>query len=151
MTIYIGIDAGTVSGLAVLQPRATVPELSEIPDTDELVFFMQKEMFRGTPMVIFYEKFVISARTIKTDVVYDTLLFNGWLHHEARRFPYIKTQGFTPSQSKSFSTDEKLKHLGWHVPSKGGHQNDASRVLLLGMTKRRDERVITPLKEMMNA
>jgi hypothetical protein len=148
MTVYIGIDAGTKSGFCLLGPNDTVPALYEYGDIDELVDDTRNLMYRGTPTVIFYEKFTISARTIKTAVVYDTLLFNGWLHHEGARFPYIKTQGFTPAQSKGFSTDAKLKHLDWYSPTKGGHQNDAARVMLLGMAKAGDARVINSLKGM---
>ena len=149
MTKFIGIDAGTVSGYAELTYNREVPEVSEFQTTDELVFHMQKEMMKGSPLVIFYEKFVISQRTIKTEVVYDTLLFNGWLHHEGRRMAYVETIGYTPAQSKAFSTDDKLKALGWHNPTPGGHQNDAARVLLLGLAKRGDARVINGLKAML--
>lgn len=36
-----------------------------------------------------------------------------------------------PVSAKKFATDEKLKRMGWYFPSKGGHQNDAARHLLL--------------------
>ena len=36
----------------------------------------------------------------------------------------------TPARAKSFSTDEKLKRIGWHTAGKG-HATDASRHLLL--------------------
>jgi hypothetical protein len=36
-----------------------------------------------------------------------------------------------PVSAKKFSTDDKLKKIGWYFPSKGGHQNDAARHLLL--------------------
>lgn len=148
MTKYIGIDAGTVSGYAELSYNQTVPDLYEYDTVDGLVNHMSTEMMRGSPVHIFYEKFVISGRTLKTAIVYDTLLFNGWLHHEGRRFQYVETTGFTPAQSKGFVSDAKLKHLGWHSPTKGGHQNDASRVLALGMAKLGDARVVNGLRGM---
>jgi len=146
MTVHIGIDAGTKSGFALLGPNDTTPAMYEYDDITELVTDVRNLMYRGTPTVVYYEKFTISARTIKTAVVYDTLLFNGWLHHEGERFPYIKTKGFTPAQSKGFSTDAKLKHLDWYANTKGGHQNDAARVMLLGMAKDGDARVISGLR-----
>lgn len=41
-----------------------------------------------------------------------------------------------PSKAKSFSTDDKLKRLGWYVPTPGGHANDAARHLLVRLTER---------------
>ena len=41
----------------------------------------------------------------------------------------------TPVSAKKFSTDDKLKAMGWYFPSKGGHQNDAARHLLLHEVK----------------
>ncbi len=146
MTIHIGIDAGVASGFALLKPGDLVPELAEYPDINDLVADMSTRIMKGTPLVIYYEKFIISSRTVKTKVEYDTLLFNGWLHHEGRRYPYIKTEGFTPAQAKGFATDTKLKKLDWYAPSKDGHQNDAARVLLYGLTKERDARVIDGLR-----
>jgi len=37
----------------------------------------------------------------------------------------------SPSKGKAFSTDAKLKALGWYAPSPGGHKNDALRHLLV--------------------
>jgi hypothetical protein len=42
--------------------------------------------------------------------------------------PFIRQ---TPAQAKGFATDDKLRTLGWYNPSKGGHQNDAARHLLV--------------------
>ena len=146
MTTYIGIDAGTVSGFVLLGYKDKVPAMSEYADVNEMVHDCAALMMAGTPTVFFYEKFEISQRTLKTNIVYDTLLFNGWLHHEGRRFPYITTKGYTPAQSKKFSTDDKLKTLGWHKPSKGGHQNDAARILLRGLAELQDHRVMEGLR-----
>jgi hypothetical protein len=143
VTIYVGVDAGTVSGLAIFDGKKL--EMVEVASTDELVYLCSNLMMRGSPTKFFYEKFVISARTIKTTVVYDTLLFNGWLHHEGRRFKYIETQGYTAAQSKSFSTNDKLKHMGWYLPTKDGHANDAARVLLLGLASAGYQSVIERL------
>lgn len=41
----------------------------------------------------------------------------------------------SPADAKKFSTDKKLKSLGWHTPTPDGHANDALRHLLLGMVR----------------
>ncbi len=42
----------------------------------------------------------------------------------------------SPADAKRFSTNDKLKRIGWYASSKGGHQNDALRHLLLLAIKR---------------
>lgn len=37
----------------------------------------------------------------------------------------------SPADGKRFGTDEKLRAMGWHRPSPGGHRNDAARHLLV--------------------
>lgn len=41
----------------------------------------------------------------------------------------------TPAQAKQFATDAKLRKIGWHRSTEGGHENDARRHLLLGMVR----------------
>ncbi len=36
-----------------------------------------------------------------------------------------------PAHAKQFSTNDKLKRIGWYTPTIGGHANDAVRHLLL--------------------
>jgi hypothetical protein len=40
-----------------------------------------------------------------------------------------------PSE-KGFASAAKLKKMGWYRPSKGGHQNDAARHLLIACVRR---------------
>jgi hypothetical protein len=40
-----------------------------------------------------------------------------------------------PAEAKSFSTDAKLRAMGWYTPTRGGHVNDAKRHLLLYLVK----------------
>lgn len=144
MTTYVGLDAGVVSGVAVLEHGKMVPEFHELGD-HETIGLMARLMQKGTPTVIFYEKFVISQRTLKTTIQYQTLNINGWVHYEGARLKYITTKGYTAAQSKAFSTDDKLKKMEWWHPSKDGHGNDAARVLLLGLSVLRNPWVLSEL------
>ncbi len=49
----------------------------------------------------------------------------------------------SPASAKKFSTDDKLRAMVWYFPSKGGHQNDAARHLLLYCT---NQKLIDPRK-----
>lgn len=44
----------------------------------------------------------------------------------------VKAVKYSPSEAKSFSTDAKLKKLGWYKTG-AGHDNDAARHLLLAL------------------
>ncbi len=48
----------------------------------------------------------------------------------------VETIKQSPADGKSFSTDEKLKKLDWYKPGPG-HDNDASRHLLLALVNRK--------------
>lgn len=135
-TLLAAVDPGKVTGLsylviteeAISQPNAyelTVPEFFdhfprtfELSDRDDL------------DLVIVCESFQISERTIKTALSLDALDIIGWLKGEQlykRARPFYQQ---TPAQAKRFSTDEKLKTLGWFERTKDGHANDANRHLL---------------------
>ena len=43
----------------------------------------------------------------------------------------------SPADAKRFSTNEKLKKLGWYHPTPGGHANDGLRHLLLALVRLR--------------
>lgn len=44
----------------------------------------------------------------------------------------VKAVKYSPSEAKTFSTDAKLKKIGWHKTG-AGHDNDAARHLLLAL------------------
>jgi hypothetical protein len=49
----------------------------------------------------------------------------------------------SPSQAKSFGSNDKLKRLGWYVGTKGGHRNDAARHLITYLaTNERDPHIL---------
>ena len=78
---------------------------------------------------IICEDFIITGQTAKKTPQPDALRIIGYLElwAQVRKVPFTLQ---TPSQAKGFSTDAKLKALGWYKPGKG-HANDAARHLLL--------------------
>jgi hypothetical protein len=70
------------------------------------------------------------AGTFQPDAMYTI----GALRYLAEKYGH----GFelqSPADAKRFSTDAKLKSLGWYVPTPDGHANDALRHLLLAMVR----------------
>lgn len=75
------------------------------------------------------EDFIIGTATGKKSRQVDPYYILGWLDGMCDRFSIpLKLQ--SPSEAKSFATDDKLKALGWYTPTPGGHANDAARHLL---------------------
>lgn len=79
------------------------------------------------------EKYTITAKTAKLSQQTDALRCTGALECHAWAFTQVHWQ--TPAEAKSFSTDFKLKRIGWYRPGKG-HANDAARHLLLLCVRR---------------
>lgn len=144
--IYLAIDPGLVSGVvrwnSEKPDRFESHELDTLAETAKFVNMSRYDMHTRRGLTVVTEKFIISARTIKTKVYYESLYFNGWLSIE---YPDRIEQ--TAAQAKGFATDAKLKHMGWYTPSKDGHANDAARHLMYRAVKDRVPYVIDRLKE----
>lgn len=95
------------------------------------------------------ENFIINTGTATKSRQADPLMLAGYLEGECcvRSIPFLLQ---TPAQAKAFATDDKLKHLGWWNPTKGGHANDAARHLLVYMvTQVHDNTILDTLAEML--
>ena len=77
------------------------------------------------------EDFRVGPQTLKTggDWRHPTAAI-GVLRYwcEKAGVPFVLQQ---PAEAKSFSSDARLRALGWYHPSRGGHANDALRHLVL--------------------
>jgi hypothetical protein len=127
--MIIAIDPGKISGIAVYDGSSQFRTYEhDVQSTIRFVDNVWHQLHGDIEVVT--EKFTISERTLKTALSLDALDINGWLVIESQRrdFP-LKIQ--TPAQAKSFSTDDKLKALGWFNPSLDGHANDAARHLMV--------------------
>lgn len=79
------------------------------------------------------EKYTITPKTAKLSQQTDALRCTGALEFLA--YPDHKVIFQTPAEAKAFSTDAKLKRIGWYMPGMG-HRNDAARHLLLTCVRR---------------
>src|SRR6185295_16508861 len=64
----------------------------------------------------------------------DALYTIGAIRYLGKKYGF-ETVGQSPADAKRFSTNDKLKTLGWRSPSTGGHADDAARHLLLRAVK----------------
>jgi hypothetical protein len=135
VTKLIAIDPGELTGFVVVDTETAEVyfsgELSEF-ETCELVESLLEE---DPETSIVMEKFTINATTHKKSAQPTALYLIG-----AVRYLYRKSTGRilvlqTPADAKSFSTNDKLKAVGfWHKGGEG-HANDAFRHALVYMVR----------------
>lgn len=138
-TSWVAIDPGGVTGAAKLTqtPWGLLRlDVWEIPDGRFGFLDWFKSFDVAGVEQVFVEDFIITTGTVKKTQQVDPWrlvgYLEGWAH--VNRVPLTLQ---APATAKNFSTDAKLKYLGWHRPTPGGHQNDACRHLLLGLRNER--------------
>ena len=128
--MIVAIDPGKISGIAVYDGSSQFRTYEY--DVQSTIRFVDNVWYQlHGDIEVVSEKFTISEKTIKTSLSTDALDINGWLRIESERlgFPY-KEQPVQKS-ANSFASDDKLKAVGWHTPTKDGHANDAARHLMV--------------------
>ena len=123
MIRYIAVDPGVVSGIAVVDVHPTgkmVHRVREIDSLPKLRLMVRRLTRPDNELVIVSEKFVISQRTIRGKVFYESLYFNGWLTLE---YPDAVLQ---PLSYKNGPIRKQVYSLGWGVPTKDDHADDAT-------------------------
>lgn len=146
MTRVLAIDWGKAVGMALWEDGQHEAWVSDWDlALDELV----PAFVYGSPAppstrerrvdLVVCEAFIISERTTKS-------ASDGW--KRGRELMFIGATEFmcrqtgvefvtqTPADAKSFATDEKLRRMGWWTAGKD-HSRDASRHMLLALTKRK--------------
>lgn len=121
--MILAFDPGETTGWAAYSARFDTYRCGELDDDlGNLYAFMTK----AKPSKVAYETFRKRAQ-IDTDRLYSPQVI-GVIRLWAQQ-KYIPTFKFSPSQTKSFWTDVKIKRLGLWVPGQK-HAMDAVRVLL---------------------
>lgn len=125
----LAIDPGELTGLALVH----VPILEtyfpwELPFQQAGTLIMDTCAHFGGSLDVVCEQFTISMRTVKNAPAPWSLEVIG----VARYFSQTLTgQDLTLYEQKPpFSTDDRLRALGWYRPTPNGHANDAGRQLL---------------------
>ena len=120
--MILAVDPGGTTGWASLTPDGFEAGF----DADWLHFCQM--VSDHPPDICVVEKFTITTQTAKLTRCYDPLYIIGTLLFFAKRDGFrIVFQ--TPSEAKTFSTNEKLKRINWYTTN--DHARDAARHLLL--------------------
>lgn len=132
----IGIDPGKTTGWARyvdLTPGGDHDTSNFDSGQEELLSILNwvySILLLGARPRLVCEDFIITPETAKKSRQTEPLDGIGALKWMASYFDTdLKMQ--TPASAKKFATDDKLKHIGWYYPTKGGHANDAARHLLV--------------------
>lgn len=138
--LVVAVDPGGTTGLATYREgglpfvsdgsvfaSSQVDRRLDVPDA------LAAMALHGCPMVVVVERFIINAATARKSAQPDALLVCGALEYMSHRngWTFILQK---PADAKTFSTDDKLKSLGWYRPGMG-HANDAARHLLLALVR----------------
>jgi len=131
----LAVDPGGTTGMAYYYDGLF--DSWQADDYQSAVEWSAELLDSTTPLdALVCEGFVIRANTAKLDagafsLTTDLIGACRLLAHQAG-IPFVRQ---TPAEAKSFATDDKLRRLGWYIPTKGGHANDASRHLLTFLAK----------------
>jgi len=127
----IAIDPGKMTGYAELR-------LGEFTSgqTDHISYYsyIMSALMAGLRPAIVCEDFIYTAATAKKTRQTWSTEGIGILRFMAFRYS-LSFNLQAPVDAKKFATNDKLKAMGWYVPTKGGHANDAARHLLLYCVK----------------
>lgn len=130
--IVIALDPGKTTGI-VMWSYGYIHASGEMSRQEALAYV---EAWGKQPdLHVVIERFFISQTTVgKEGDAHWALGAIGVIEYLAERDGFTFTiQG--ASAAKNFSSDERLKSLGWYRSTKGGHCNDAIRHLLLYLVK----------------
>lgn len=133
--ILIAIDPGELTGFVVVNR-----ETAEVIFSGELTEFevsAKVEFLLGDypNLSIVMEKFTINPDTHKKSAQPTALYLIGAVRYLYKKYTDKVVPLQTPGDAKSFSTNEKLKAIGfWHKGGEG-HANDAFRHALLYMVR----------------
>lgn len=134
--IVFAYDPGKVTGWACYEPAFDSWVCGQSDGRFEFYRLFEQTISYGGTVEVVGEKFTIGAQTAGKTAQYDALYINGTIEYLAEKLGFGLTLQ-TPAQAKAFATDTKLKAVGWHKPTKGGHANDANRHLLTYLVTQR--------------
>lgn len=123
----MAFDPGKMTGWAALRLGSFYSGQDEL---QSILAWVDEILSDGLRPTIVCEDFIYTAATAKkTRQTYSTEGIGVLRYLTTKHSLEFVIQ--TPQAAKSFSTDDKLKRLGWYQATKGGHANDAARHLLL--------------------
>ncbi len=133
MATVVAVDPGGTTGLAVWSPALGL-SMRELAPAADAVDWLADMLGSGNPRrTVVVERYIITPATAKMSQQHDALEIIGAIKYLVRKGGHTLTMQ-TPAEAKAFSTDKKLKTVGWYNPGLP-HARDASRHLLLHLAK----------------
>lgn len=129
MSAILAVDPGKCTGYFADLPEPDLPELSQrvaLQFCEDAVMWARKY---GDQLTIVYEKFTITAQTLRKAREYHAIEVIGVLKYAAFLHGCRLVEQ-TPGDAKKFATDARLRKVGLWVPGKD-HARDAARHWLL--------------------
>lgn len=132
--LLVAADPGKMTGIAGVYADGTFFSL-ECGFDDTCRHMIEMATKYGDKLVIVAESFVIGPQTVKNTQAPWSLELIGVMRMISRLYTGRELHLTSPASAKRFSSDARLKKMGWHRPARG-HANDAARHLLLTMVTR---------------
>lgn len=132
MNTVVGVDPGGTTGIALWSKGGGLT-LREMPTAIEAVDWISDMTHVLAPTVFVVERYIITPATAKMSQQHDALEIIGAIKYLTRVNGHEVVMQ-TPAEAKAFSTDDKLKTLGWYQRGQP-HARDASRHVLLYLAK----------------
>lgn len=149
MTQWImAVDPGKTSGLALYDRTAESFESFELDFDRTCSTALENAQSKGTDLLIVCESFLITQQTPKNTQAPWSLELIGVMRFLSRTYCGRDITLQAPASAKRFSSDERLRSMGFWTRGKG-HANDAARHLLLTLAGRGwlDHSVLVTLAE----
>lgn len=136
MSHILAIDPGKTTGL-VLYDRDSqrVVWASELGFYDAASTIVRSCADNGSALTVVCESFLITAQTPKNTQAPWSLELIGVARYASHAYCKREIALQAPASAKRFSSDERLRQMGFWTPGKG-HANDAARHLLLLLATR---------------
>lgn len=132
--VLVTVDPGKMTGLSGIYTDETFFSLeAAFDETCRHLFEMGGKY--GSRMVLVAESYIIGPHTIKHTQAPWSLELIGVCRAVSRLWCGRDLKLNAPAAAKRFSSDARLRHIGWYKPGKG-HANDAARHLMLEMVTR---------------
>lgn len=134
VAVVVTVDPGKMTGLSGVYRDGTFFSLETNFDQTCRHLIELANKYRGA-MILVAESFIIGPQTVKNTQAPWSLELIGVARMVSRLYCGRDLHMQSPAEAKRFSSDQRLKNLGWYKSGKG-HANDAARHLLLVMVTR---------------
>lgn len=108
--------------------------MRELAPADDAVDWLAQVARTVAHPTFVVERYIITPATAKMSQQHDALEIIGALKFLTRKYGHGPLVMQTPAEAKAFSTDKKLRTVGWYNPGLP-HARDASRHALLYLAK----------------